>query len=168
MKKKKEIEVITMVVKGDLIKMAKEGQFGAIVHGCNAFCTMGAGIAKQIKAEFPEAYYQDCNTKKGDFHKLGNYSVAKNIPVHNDALVTVINAYTQYGFNYRNPVEYTAIRDVFTKINKNYSSYDYYFTPRIGIPKIGAGLAGGDWDLIEKIIDDVTPDITITLVEFAG
>ena len=33
------------IVKGDLIKSAKEGQFDVIIHGCNCFNTMGAGIA---------------------------------------------------------------------------------------------------------------------------
>jgi O-acetyl-ADP-ribose deacetylase (regulator of RNase III) len=44
------------VTEGDLIKKAKEGEFDLIVHGCNCFCTMGGGIAKGIKREFPEAY----------------------------------------------------------------------------------------------------------------
>ena len=37
------------IIKGDLIKLALQGEFDVIVHGCNCFCTMGAGIAKSIK-----------------------------------------------------------------------------------------------------------------------
>ena len=37
------------IVKGCLIELAVEGNFDVIVHGCNCFNTMGAGIAKQIK-----------------------------------------------------------------------------------------------------------------------
>ena len=44
------------VVDGDLIKLALNGTFDVIVHGANCQCTMGAGIAKAIKATFPEAY----------------------------------------------------------------------------------------------------------------
>ena len=36
-------------IKGDLIKFAINGKFDVIIHGCNCFCTMGAGIAKTIK-----------------------------------------------------------------------------------------------------------------------
>ena len=36
---------------------------------------------------------------------------------------------------------------------------------RIGYPKIGAGLAGGDWTIISKIIDEELKDIDHTLVE---
>ena len=51
---------------GDLLQYAQEGVFDVIIHGCNCFCTMGAGIAKAIKARFPEAYQADCQTPKGD------------------------------------------------------------------------------------------------------
>ena len=53
-------------IKGDLIKLALIGNFEVIAHGCNCMCTMGAGIAKTIKSEFPEAYQADCATEKGD------------------------------------------------------------------------------------------------------
>jgi O-acetyl-ADP-ribose deacetylase (regulator of RNase III) len=52
-------------VKGDLIKLAKEGAFDLIIHGCNCFGTMGAGIARTIKSQFPVAYTADLDTKKG-------------------------------------------------------------------------------------------------------
>lgn len=48
--------------RGDLIKLAKKGKFDIIVHGCNCFCEMGAGIARQIKKTFPEAYRADMET----------------------------------------------------------------------------------------------------------
>ena len=62
------------VIRGDLVQLALAGKFDVIVHGCNCMCTMGAGIAKQIKQKFPEAYRVDCQTKKGDRSKLGTIS----------------------------------------------------------------------------------------------
>jgi len=41
-------------------------------------------------------------------------------------------------------------------------------SPRIGYPKIGAGLAGGDWDVISRIIDDELMDWDHTVVVFDG
>jgi len=35
-----------------------------IVHGCNCFCTMGAGIAKTIKELYPSAYLAGGDWKK--------------------------------------------------------------------------------------------------------
>ncbi len=57
---------------GNLIHLALAGEFDVVAHGCNCFCTMGAGIAPQMaKAfganEFPleDAQY------KGNILKLG-------------------------------------------------------------------------------------------------
>ena len=139
------------VIKGDLIKHAIDGKFDVIIHGCNCFCTMGAGIAKQIKNEFPEAYNADLNTTKGDKNKLGTISSAAINK--NGIILTVVNGYTQY--NWRGSgilVDYDAIRSVFKHVKLIYSGM------RIGYPKIGAGLAGGDWEIISKII----PQISLT------
>jgi len=59
-------------ITGDLLALALQGQFDVIVHGCNCFCTMGAGIAKTIKKQFPEAYVADQNTQPADHTKLGS------------------------------------------------------------------------------------------------
>lgn len=48
------------VIKGDLVELALEGKFDVIIHGCNCFNTMNAGIAKQIKRIFSEANEAAC------------------------------------------------------------------------------------------------------------
>lgn len=83
-------------VKGDLIKLALNGDFDVIVHGCNCFCAMGKGIALTIKKVFPEAFQADLKTIKGDKQKLGHYSSA--IVQRNGHQITIINAYTQYNY----------------------------------------------------------------------
>jgi len=35
------------IIKGDLIELIKKGYFDVVIHGCNCFCTMGSGFAKQ-------------------------------------------------------------------------------------------------------------------------
>jgi O-acetyl-ADP-ribose deacetylase (regulator of RNase III) len=147
-------------IKGDLIKLALEGKFDIIIHGCNCFCTMGAGIAKAIKAEFPEAFKADQVTEKGDKSKLGSYTQATTS--QNGHSITVINAYTQ--FNYRGKgikADYDAIRNVFKELKSEYSG------KRFGLPLIGAGLAGGDWKVISEIISEELQGEDYTLVEFA-
>ena len=64
------------IIKGDIIKLAQQGQFDVIVHGCNCFCTMGSGIAKAVKSCFPIAFQVDLKTQKGEKAKLGTYSSA--------------------------------------------------------------------------------------------
>ena len=96
-------------IEGDLLKLAGQGHFDVIIHGCNCFCTMGAGIAKAIRDQFPAAYEADLATEKGSREKLGSYSSAE--VAIDDHLLTVVNAYTQ--FNYRGAgvkADYDAIR----------------------------------------------------------
>ena len=145
------------ITQGDLIKKAKDGEFDLITHGCNCFCEMGAGIAKRIKREFPGAYLADKQTSKGDRRKLGTCSFAE---IENRHLI-VVNAYTQFDFRGRGvKVDYDAVRSCMNWIKKNFPGR------KMGIPKIGAGLAGGDWDTIAKIIEDELGDEDVTLVEY--
>ena len=139
---------------GDLIEYGKKGTFDVIVHGCNCFHTMGGGIARAIKQEFPEAYKADLLTHKADPSKLGTYSYAK---VNN---LIIVNAYTQYDFGGKMDVDYEALRTVFKRIAKDFHGL------RIGYPKIGAGLAGGDWDVIYPIICKALDKEDHTLVLF--
>ena len=149
------------IIKGDLIKLALEGNFDVIIHGCNCFCTMGAGIAKNIKSEFPEAYEADLKTEKGNKDKLGTYSNA--ITERNGYKIIIINAYTQHHYKGRRmKADYEAIRSVFKKIKSNYPGR------KIGYPKIGAGLAGGDWNIISEIIEEELKNENHVLVEFAA
>ncbi len=143
---------------GNLIEKAKSGEFDVIVQGCNAFHTMGAGIAKHIKAAFPEAYDADKKTGYGDKNKLGTFSEATvNINGHN---LTIINAYTQYRYGTdKDHFEY----DSFPKLLK--SIKEKYGDKRIGLPLIGCGLAGGDEPRILKMIRENLVGVDYKLVE---
>lgn len=146
-------------IQGDLIKLALTGKFDVIVHGCNCFCTMGAGIAKTIKQKFPAAYQADLKTMKGDKEKLGKISYAV-IELTNGKLV-VVNGYTQYDWKGRGTkADYKAIRQVFKTIKQDFSGL------RIGYPAIGAGLAGGDWSVIAQIIKEELAGEDHTFVEY--
>lgn len=152
--------------KGDLISLARNGHFDVIIHGCNCFCTMGAGIAAQISKEYPGAYEADLLTTRGDITKLGTYTKFKT-----DDGFTIINAYTQHGLrgwggNNGDVFEY----DSFEKILNTLA--DEFNTPtNFGFPYIGMGLAGGDSVRIVKLIEDFANNVdssggTVTLVEY--
>jgi len=150
-------------IKSNLITLAQAGNFDLIGHGCNCFCTMGKGIAPQIKKAFPQAYGADQETLKGDITKLGNYTYG--ICYLNDSdYVTVFNIYSQYDYNRvgeRNRhLDYNALTLALKKINHNYSGKS------IGLPLIGAGLAGGDWDRIKLIMMEELKDMDLTIVHY--
>ncbi len=148
-------------IKGDLIQLALEGKFDVIIHGCNCYCEMGAGIAKSIKEHFPEAYDEDCRTRKGSHDKLGNISYVT--VTRNNHSIMIVNGYTQFHYSGpRGKADYDAIWSVIRKVKETFSGQ------RIGYPKIGAGLAGGDWEIISKIIEEELDGEDHTLVEFTG
>lgn len=147
------------ILKGDLISLALSGKFDVIIHGCNCFCSMGAGIAQQIKKTFPPAFQADLETASGDRTKLGTYSRA-TIKISKNPL-TIANGYTQY--HYSGPhvlADYDAITALFSRIKVDFSG------KKIGYPRIGAGLARGDWKKISEIIDHQLAGEDHTLVEY--
>lgn len=117
-----------------------------LIHGCNCFHTMGAGVAKCIKKKWPQVLEADkAFAKKGDVTKLGSVSYAT---IHPNLVVA--NAYTQfsYGRHTSKPyLDYDAIRSCFQSIVSEYGE-----THTLVYPRIGAGLAGGDWTKIHAII----------------
>jgi len=144
-------------IEGNLIKLAQQGLFDVIVHGCNCQCTMGAGIAKTIKQLYPAVYEADKATVKGDRSKLGTISFAE--VEANGKTFTIVNGYTQ--FNWRGggvKANYDAIRSVMQIVKREYAGQ------KIGYPSIGAGLAKGDWGVISQIIDEELEGEDHTLV----
>lgn len=155
---------IVAEIGGDIIDIVdkKRGsghdKFSAIAHGCNCFCTMGSGIAVPISAAFHDVRKADNRTKEGDASKLGSFSIA----TQPDGF-RVYNLYTQfeYGTEKRH-VNYEAIASCFEKMNDYLMRWE-----NVLIPQIGAGLAGGDWEIIRTIIHRVT-EFNVTVVHYCG
>lgn len=150
------------VVNGDLIQLALDGHFDVIVHGCNCFCAMGAGIAAQIKKKLPGAYEADLKTQSGDKAKLGNYTYYIHELADGNKFV-VVNAYTQYktaSAPGELVLDYDALKSVLDKINEDFNGY------KIGFPLIGCGLAGGDEKTVVSMIGKALEKQDITIVKF--
>jgi len=156
-------------VDGDLIDLAEQGQFDIVAHGCNCFCTMGAGIAPQMARAFEcDRFKLEALCYRGDINKLGqiDYGKAKlsveRSPVK--AFLTVINCYTQFGPGYSHrvgathPLSYPALIMCLQKINHRFKGQ------HIGLPQIGCGLAKGNWNDVKKLIQDYLTDLDVTVV----
>lgn len=158
-------------IKGDLLKNVTNG---IIVNGCNAQGVMGSGFAKQIREIYPEAYNAYMEHYKENYAgqnilRLGECISAEVLP---DLLV--INAITQkfYGRKPIRYVDYDAVRICFKDVaniacrmtekrmdaSKDHIQIIQNYMPSINFPMIGAGLGGGDWNVISKIIDEEIPD----------
>ena len=167
-------------INGDLIALAKEGKFDVITHGCNCLSNMGAGIAPQMAKAFGVNTFE-MERQGPDIEKLGcidyktfvlgentvwfldDYKNNKNEPE-----LTVVNSYTQfkYGKNHTDgvsrPLDYEALTLCMRKINNVFKG------KHIGLPKIGAGLAGGDWNRIKSIIQTELKDCDVTVVIYSA
>jgi O-acetyl-ADP-ribose deacetylase (regulator of RNase III) len=116
-----------------------------IIHGCNSHGVMGSGVAKAIRDKYPQAY-RDYNDKYNNTGlELGSIVVS----VQGDGKV-IHNAITQQDYG-RDPnrvyVSYWAIANAFRHV-------DSWGIKYIAMPKIGAGLANGDWKVIASIIEN--------------
>ena len=146
--------------KGNLLDLAEAGEFDIVVQGCNCFCTMGGGIAREIRERYPMCAEIDRLTESGERMKLGNWTE------FDSGKFIIINAYTQYNMSQGTDVfEYTAFQLILEKL------VHVYGTQRIGLPYIGMGLAGGDAKWIVPMIEQFAKNVTnrggtATLVEF--
>ena len=156
------------IVEGDLLEMAQQGAFDVIVHGCNCFCIMGAGIAAKIKTLWPAAYSADLKSKSGNKSKLGTYTYAMVSDTNNMPFV-IVNAYTQYdiGRYGRDVFEY----DSFQKILNDLAVNPILAGASFGFPMIGMGLAGGCKERIISMLEQFSKKVeatggSVTLVKF--
>lgn len=138
-------------VNGDLLNAPQK----YIAHGVNCRGVMGAGVALAIKNKWPSVfteYKKYCSTFYDVNSLLGQCNIA-----YVDNNRSVFNCFTQTdcgntGLRY---ISYDAIAQCFGYIN--YLIKDE--VDQIALPKIGAGLGGGDWNVIERIIESECKNI---------
>lgn len=137
---------------GNIVKATED----IIVQGCNMQGVMGSGVAKAIRSEWPEVfteYRRRYETPHGlDLGEVIWYTTPKGKLIGN----AISQKY--YGRDGSKYVSYDAIDTIFQLIN-HYAKTNN--VPAIAIPAIGAGLGGGDWNIIKTIIElrmtDATP-----------
>ena len=144
------------IVRADILSNLNFNKPIVILHGCNCFCNMGAGIAKYLKQQYPLVYTVDKQTGFGDKKKLGSLSIAG---IHGN--FHIVNCYSQYNYGFKKggkpPVEYKAIGECLEKVAQLYNGWE------IRSPKIGCGLAGGDWNIVEPMFEKILGNQNLTI-----
>lgn len=163
---------INRTVEGNIIKIAKEGNHRYIVQGNNCFSIQGAGLAPQMCKAFKGLYEADKDyiVPEGE-ERLGKFSYVLST-CENGKVIQACNMYTQYRAGFSpdgySIVSYEGIFEGFKLLNER--AVDQYTVggvePTVLIPKIGCGLAQGNWDMVRCLIDEATPDLDITYVEY--
>jgi O-acetyl-ADP-ribose deacetylase (regulator of RNase III) len=149
-------------IHGNLITLAEQGEFDIIIHGANCFHCMGGGIAKQLADKYPEVARADKQTQYGDRNKLGTSTTC--IVNTRERQFIVENVYTQYYWSQGKDVfEYDSFQKFLDETKKYFEFGWMGFNDekaKLGFPQIGAGLAGGDWSRISKMIEKFAEDVS--------
>lgn len=145
---------------GDLLAAPER----VLCHGCNAQGKMGAGIAVAVRKLYPKAFsdYRQLYEDQGGRLGLGQCVFAAC-----DDGRTIIDAVTQEFYG-RDPavvyVDYDGVRRAMQTINAWAKDNA---VGAVAFPKIGAGLANGDWSVIAAIIEDESTDFQPVVYELA-
>lgn len=144
--------------RGDLLAPSNTEEI--IAHGCNASNSFGSGVAGAIKFRYPEVKkaYHNKNNKYG--LKLGDVQF---VEVAGGKIIVNMITQQRYGYDKQRYVDYDAIKKSMGQV----LAYAEAIGCSVAIPKIGAGLGGGDWSIIEGIIVELltTYNVGVTVYE---
>ena len=138
-----------------------------IPHCCNDLGVMGAGVAKALKDMWPAVFYS-YESMPMDLGKAGF------VPVEYDSfddvtkfVVNMIGQTNVRGNGNDKPVRYAALLDAMREIVQ-YINLFKIENPIIHTIKFGSDLAGGDWRVIEPLIEEILlphMDVTICVLD---
>ena len=128
---------------------------------------MGAGIAKQIKERYPQAFEADTECYNNEYNEGGNWKVrigdyskaeieSKFLP-NNKGII--YNLYTQSGYSTKKrEVNYEYFWRALKAMQEDllFIQHETGEPQVLGLPYgISCGLAGGNWKIIKAIIEDI-------------
>ena len=154
------------IIEGSITDKDLLGQNGidTIAHGCNIHSTMGAGVALSIKQAFPEAYQADLDFPIEESKRLGKYSVGvhKAWGNYNVGSINIVNLYQQ-SLGGETPLKIDKLEMALT----SFVSQNNF--KRIALPYlIGCGLAGGDFSVVQPMIEKILEPYDAVWIKFNG
>ena len=144
------------IIDGNLLDFPNDIDF--IAHSCNTHNVMGAGIARAIKDRYPKAYEADCYAMYEGANILGDYSFSVTDATQNKG---IYNMYTQSKIGDKRSVNYEAFYVALNKVagHIEWQSKHEDEEKILGLPwMISCGLAGGSWNVIFSMINDILID----------
>lgn len=146
-------------VKGDATQPQGTGT-KFITHICNDDGGWGAGFTRALSSRWkePEEHYRGLRARN-----LGDVWA---VPIDDVKDTVVVNMIAQRG--YRRPGNLTPLRyEALEKCLSSLVEIAVRNKASVHMPKIGAGLGGGDWNVIEKIIEKtlIAGGVAVTVYE---
>lgn len=137
-----------------------------IAHICNTEGAWGAGFTGAVSNRWdtPEKSYRNWAKKKG--FPESSFGLGAIEVVQVELKVFVVNMIAQtlgWSKEFGPPIRYEALRECLRKLAKRAKIYN----ASVHMPRIGAGLAGGSWDVIEGIIKEtlVAQGVSVTVYD---
>lgn len=142
-----------------------ENELVYIPHICNDIGAWGAGFVKAISRKWPTPEQEYLAWFKTGEHYGVPFRLGQVQKVNVEPGVVVVNMIAQNGVRSRSnpkPISYSALDTALARLGEyaegfvdgaNLSvSASFQIYPAFHMPRIGTGLAGGDWSVIEPII----------------
>jgi len=141
-----------------------------ICHQTNTQGIMGGGLALQIKNKYPKVYeeYRSACIKYLIQGKSLLGEVLFGINTGDGNSIANLFGQERYGRDKRY-TDYNALKKSLTEVLEVVTNeYGLLYDSPIAIPySLGCGLAGGDWKIVYKIIEDVFKDYDkVTIYKF--
>lgn len=144
-------------ITGDLMQFTED----AFAHGCNCQKRMASGVAAAVRKNYFEMVEADTASLLTPEQRLGTYV---KVALKNGKVG--YNIYSQFWYGRdRIHVDYGALENGLTAACVDLKNDG---KNSIALPKIGCGLAGGDWKIVEGIVKRIseTTGIEITIYEY--
>jgi O-acetyl-ADP-ribose deacetylase (regulator of RNase III) len=140
------------IVEGNILDANED----IIAHQVNCQKVMGSGLAKQIRNKYPQVFTEYKWVLDNFGSQLGHCQLVSC----NDSK-TIANLFSQdrYGTD-RRYTDYDYLKQSLQQLLRMANENEF----SIAIPyNLGCGLAGGNWDIVYKIIEDVFQDYDVTI-----
>ena len=142
-------------VVGDLVT----GDFPVFCHQVNCRGKMGSGVAGQIREKYPEVFqsYDKCVKTSMMGTLLGSNDYCET---HDGRVCVNMFAQMNYGYDGKKYTSYDGFWECLNGLKYYLNNMkDKYKT--VAFPyKIGCGLGGANWDIIEKMIDEFSNSVS--------
>jgi len=145
-------------INGDATK-PKSKDNKLIIHICNNIGYWGKGFVLALSKRWKEPEQKYRKIKKLELNNVQFIKVEDDIWVAN---MIAQNGVNLFGKQFKKRIKYDALEECLSLV------YIYAITHKCSIhmPKIGSGLAGGDWNIIERIIKQKLSNIDVYIYEF--
>jgi len=155
---RKRIEYVT----GDALDARGAGK-RVIVHVVNdRTANWGGGFARALRDRYPDAQSDFRDWVRADRTRL-RLGAVRSVWVEPTLKVVTLVAQKGYGSSEKPRIRYDALRTALGTLSEDLAGE----RATVHMPRIGAGMAGGDWDVIAELIQDELVDRGLDVIVYS-